>query len=267
MVDLYYTEAGAGVPILLIPPAGSTASTWGAAADRLAELGRLIAYDRRGYTRSGGKPPRSMAAHTADAAALLEQLGAERAVVAGTSAGAGIALDLAIRRPDLVRAVIAHEFPWRMMRHRPTRSQVATFARIGSLTARRRHADAAETLLRSAYAYRDGGTAWDAFPQEWRRVGRENARAALADLANSIRNYPTAADLATTAVPAVCSYGERSPAFMRPLVTSLAAAIPTATTREIAGAGHAAAFDAPDAFVRLIAGAVADGRGTSAARV
>jgi hypothetical protein len=26
--DLYYQEAGEGVPILLIPPAGTTASTW-----------------------------------------------------------------------------------------------------------------------------------------------------------------------------------------------------------------------------------------------
>jgi pimeloyl-ACP methyl ester carboxylesterase len=267
MVDLYHTEAGAGVPILLIPPAGSTASTWGVVGNRLTELGRLIAYDRRGYARSGGKPPRSMAAHTTDAALLLEQVCAEPAVVAGTSAGAGIALDLAVRRPDLVRAVIAHEFPWRMMRHRPTRSQVATFARIGSLIARGRHADAAEILLRSAYAYRHGGTAWDAFPQEWRHAGRDNGRAALADLANSIRNYPTAADLATISVPVLCSYGERSPAFMRPLVTSLAAAIPGATTREIAGAAHAAAFDAPDAFVGLIADAMTRGGRTPAVRV
>lgn len=266
MIDLHYTDAGSGVPILLIPPAGSTASTWGPAADQLAELGRVIAYDRRGYARSGGTAPHSMAAHTADAAALLDQLGAERAVVAGTSAGAGIALDLAVRRPDLVGVVIAHEFPWQMTRHLPNRSQVVTLARIGSLALRKRYSDAAETLLRSAYAYCEGGTAWDAFPAEWRRVGRENGRAALADLVNSIRNYPSAADLATISVPVVCSYGERSPAFMRPLVTSLAAAIPAATTREIAGAAHAAAFDAPEMFVRLIADAVADVHRTSAVR-
>jgi hypothetical protein len=27
--DFYYEEQGEGLPILLIPPAGSTASTWG----------------------------------------------------------------------------------------------------------------------------------------------------------------------------------------------------------------------------------------------
>ena len=32
--DLYYEERGDGLPILLIPPSGATASTWGALADR-----------------------------------------------------------------------------------------------------------------------------------------------------------------------------------------------------------------------------------------
>ena len=43
--DLYYEEVGEGLPILLIPPAGSTASTWGAAAEELARIGRVIAYE------------------------------------------------------------------------------------------------------------------------------------------------------------------------------------------------------------------------------
>jgi hypothetical protein len=28
-IDFYYEEKGEGLPILLIPPSGSTASTWG----------------------------------------------------------------------------------------------------------------------------------------------------------------------------------------------------------------------------------------------
>lgn len=255
--DLYYEDMGEGVPILLIPPAGSTGSTWGAAVDELARVGRVITYDRRGYARSGGQPPHSMSRHAADAAALLEHLRAAPAVVVGTSAGAGIAIDLAVRRPDLVRAVVAHEFPWRMIRHLPTGAQIAVFANIASFALRRRYSDAAETLLRAAYSYREGGTAWDAFPEDWRRVGRENGRAAVADFRNSIRSYPSAADLATIAVPVVCSYGERSPAFMAPLVRSLAGAIPTAITHEIRGAGHAAPFDATAEFVQLIAEAIA----------
>lgn len=252
--DLYYEEAGTGVPILLIPPAGSTASTWGGAMSELAQFGRVIAYDRRGYARSGGDPVRSISIHTADAAALLEFLEARPAVVVGTSAGAAIAVDLAVHRPELVRVVVAHEFPWRFTRHLPAASQIVALAKIGGFALLGRKADATEALLRSAYSYRDGSSAWDAFPEEWRRIARENAQPALADFLNSIRSYPSAADLANIEVPVLCTYGARSPKSMVRLVKLLAAAIPTGTTEMIEGAGHAAPFDARDNFVRAIAG-------------
>ena len=56
--DLDYEEVGEGVPILLIHPAGATASTWGAATEELTRIGRVITYDRRGNARSGGEPVR-----------------------------------------------------------------------------------------------------------------------------------------------------------------------------------------------------------------
>lgn len=253
---LYVEELGEGVPILLIHPAGATASTWGPAIGGLAGVGRVIAYDRRGYARSGGDPPRMVSAHTADAAAILERLQVSPAVVVGTSAGAAIAVDLAVRRPDLVRVAVAHEFPWRFTHHLPAAAQVAALARIGSLAIRGRRSEAAEALLRSAYTYRDGGSAWDAFPEEWRRVARENAGAALVDFRNSIGGYPAATDLATVKVPVVCSYGARSPKSMFRLVRILASAIPAATLHRVEGAGHAAPFDATANFVQLVADAV-----------
>jgi pimeloyl-ACP methyl ester carboxylesterase len=265
--DLYYEQEGKGVPILLVPPSGSTASTWGTAADDLARIGRVIVYDRRGYARSGGEPPRRMSAHTTDAAALLERVGAEPAVVVGTSAGAAIAVDLAVRRPDLVRAVVAHEFPWQFARHLPTASQVAALVEIGSLVLRGRQTDAAEALLRNACSYRDGGTAWDAFPEECRRIARENAGAALTDFVNSIGTYPSRMDLATVKVPVVCSYGARSPSSMFRLTRLLASAIPTARTRRIEEAGHAAPFDATTNFVRLIADSITSRHGDVAVPV
>jgi pimeloyl-ACP methyl ester carboxylesterase len=238
--DLYYEEVGQGVPILLIHPAGATASTWGSATEELARIGRVITYDRRGYARSGGQPVRSVSTHTADAAAMLEALGTPPAVVVGTSAGAAIAISLAVRRPDLVQVVIAHEFPWRFTRHLPTGSQVVALAKIGSLALRGRHSDAAEALLRSAYSCRDGGSAWDTFPEAWRQAARDNARATLVDFRNSIGTYPSPTELATVEVPVVCSYGARSPTSMIGFTRSLAAAIPGARTHRIEGAGHAA---------------------------
>jgi pimeloyl-ACP methyl ester carboxylesterase len=233
--DLHYEEEGQGVPILLIHPSGATASTWGSATQELGRIGRVLAYDRRGYACSGGDPVRLVSTHTADAAAILESLGTPPAVVVGTSAGAAIAIDLAVRRPDLVRVVIAHEFPWRFTRHLPTVSQVVALAKIGSLVLRGRQGDAAEALLRSAYSYRDGSSAWDAFPEAWRRAARDNARPTLVDFRNSIGNYPSPTELATVQVPVVCSYGARSPTSMVGLTRSLAAAIPTARMQRIEG--------------------------------
>jgi pimeloyl-ACP methyl ester carboxylesterase len=203
-----------------------------------------------------------MSTHTADAARLLEDLVTAPAVVVGTSAGAAIAVDLAVRRPDLVRVVIAHEFPWRFTRHPPSGSQLAALAKIGWLAVRGRRRDAAEALLRSAYSYRDGGSAWDVFPEGWRQAGRENANAALRDFRNSIGVHPSAAQLATVEVPVVCSYGAKSPESMVRLVRLLADAIPGATLYRIEGAGHAAPFDATANFVQLIADAMSVERRT-----
>jgi pimeloyl-ACP methyl ester carboxylesterase len=254
--DLYYEEKGEGVPILLIHPSGATASTWGSVIVDLARVGRVIAYDRRGYARSGGEPVRSISRQSADAAAILDSLETPPAIVVGTSSGAAIAVDLAVRRPDLVRAVISHEFPWRMIFHVPSLSQIAVFAKMGSLVLRRREADATEVLLRAAYAYRDGGSAWDAFPEDWRRAGRENGRATLRDFLASIGNYPSRTDLAGITTRVVCSHGSRSPDFMARLTRSLASAIPGARMDVIDGAAHAAPFDAPSNFVGLIADVV-----------
>ena len=44
--DLYYEEVGQGVPILLIHPAGATASTWGSATEELARIGRVGRVER-----------------------------------------------------------------------------------------------------------------------------------------------------------------------------------------------------------------------------
>jgi pimeloyl-ACP methyl ester carboxylesterase len=55
--DLYYEDDGEGLPILLIHAGGATASTWGRAVDDLAEVGRVITYDRRGMSGQAATRP------------------------------------------------------------------------------------------------------------------------------------------------------------------------------------------------------------------
>jgi pimeloyl-ACP methyl ester carboxylesterase len=197
-------------------------------------------------------PVRSIAEHTADAAALVEMLQIAPVVAVGTSVGATIAIDLARQRPDLVRAVVAHESPWHVTRHRPTSRQVAALASMGWLASRGRHADAMAVFLRFAYTYRDGGSAWDRFPTEWRESAAENAQAALADIRIAIGGYPSARQMRAVERPVVCSCGERSSPTIVTVTRALAKAVPTASFAVVEGAGHAAPFDAPREFARMV---------------
>jgi 3-oxoadipate enol-lactonase len=255
-INFHYEERGDGLPILLIPPSGSTSGTWGSFLDDLASVGRVIAYDRRGYSQSGGQTVHSASEHTADAAAILDALQTGPAVVVGTSAGAAYALRLAVRRPDLVRAAVLHESPWRALRH-PSAAALGMLAQVQWQARRGHYAQATDTLLRFVYGYRDGGTAWDQFPGEWRRIAMENGKSVIADLECTILGYPRPKDLAKITAPFLCTYGSRSPSYMRPITRGLARAIPTALVREIDRSAHAVTFDAPGAFVDVIREAIA----------
>ena len=111
-VNLYYEEHGTGTPILCIHGAGSSALLWAAAVEKLAGVARVIAYDRRGCSRSERPEPyerTSVAEHADDAAALLDALRAAPAIVIGHSYGGTVATDLALRYPDRVQALVLLE--------------------------------------------------------------------------------------------------------------------------------------------------------------
>src|SRR5437899_9445456 len=111
-VRLYYEEHGQGDPIVCIHGTSSSAMVWRPAAiDELSGLGRVILYDRRGCTRSERRDPyeTSVVQHADDAAALLEALEAEQVVVIGRSYGGETAIELALRHPSSVRALVLLE--------------------------------------------------------------------------------------------------------------------------------------------------------------
>jgi pimeloyl-ACP methyl ester carboxylesterase len=68
---------------------------------------RTIVYDRRGFSRSERPEPfvADVHLHADDAAALIDALAAAPAIVVGRSAGGEIAVDLALRYPDSIRAL------------------------------------------------------------------------------------------------------------------------------------------------------------------
>jgi pimeloyl-ACP methyl ester carboxylesterase len=112
---ILHTETrGSGPPVLLIPAAGGDAAVLAGVADALADGFAVTTYDRRGNSRSprpAGWAQTSVAEQADDAAALLAALGQRPAVVVGTSAGGSVALEVALRHPEAVRAAIIHEPP------------------------------------------------------------------------------------------------------------------------------------------------------------
>ena len=102
-----YQEAGAGMPLLTVHGSGGGHDQGMAFAARLADHGiRVIAMSRFGYLRTP-MPADASAAAQADAhVCLLDALGIRRAAVMGGSAGAPSALQMAIRHPDRVSAMI-----------------------------------------------------------------------------------------------------------------------------------------------------------------
>jgi pimeloyl-ACP methyl ester carboxylesterase len=111
---LYYEVTGAG-PVLLFIAGGSTdAGIFGVVAALLADAYTVVTYDPRGNSRSpldGPAEDQRIEIHTDDARLLLEKVSTGPARVFGSSSGAIVGLDLAVRHPELVKVVVAHEPP------------------------------------------------------------------------------------------------------------------------------------------------------------
>ncbi len=110
---IYYESRGSGPLLLFIAGGNGDAGPFAPTAQLLADRFTTVAYDRRGFSRSapGSGSGDRLAQDSADAAMLIEQLGDGPAYVFGSSSGAIVGLDLATRRPDLVRAFVCHEPP------------------------------------------------------------------------------------------------------------------------------------------------------------
>ena len=111
---LYHEVSGAGPVVLLIPGTPGDAGQFAALADELGDRYTVVTYDRRGTSRSPspkGWSTTNLAEQADDAAAVLARVTSRPVLVYGTSNGAAVALELALRHPERVSAVLVHEIP------------------------------------------------------------------------------------------------------------------------------------------------------------
>ncbi len=107
--DLYYEVRGSGPPVLFIAGALGDGGFYEKMGEELANAFTVIAYDRRGNSRSpkpAGWSTTSIEEQADDAAGLIEALGVGRVGVFGSSGGGTIGLDLMLRHADLVRGAV-----------------------------------------------------------------------------------------------------------------------------------------------------------------
>jgi pimeloyl-ACP methyl ester carboxylesterase len=108
-VNIYYEIHGSGPPLILTHGYSSTSAMWQGQIDALAKEHQLILWDMRGHGRSDypdDPAAYSEALTVADIAALLDRVGARKAIVGGLSLGGYMSLAFYRAHPERVSALL-----------------------------------------------------------------------------------------------------------------------------------------------------------------
>lgn len=113
-MELHHWQEGEGSAVVCVHETAASGDIWRPLSAALGDRARTIAYDRRGWGRSAAPEPylrTTIPEQSEDTAQLIGSLGAAPALVCGAGIGAVVALDVAIRRPDVTAAAVLIEPP------------------------------------------------------------------------------------------------------------------------------------------------------------
>ncbi len=237
-VKISYEVHGKGRPLLLTHGYSSTSQMWKDQIEPLSERYRLILWDMRGHGRSDypdDPNAYSEAATVGDIAALLDEVGAQRAIVGGLSLGGYMSLAFYRAHPARVSALLIIDTG-------------PGFKKDEAREAWNKRAhDTAARLDREGLAMLQS-------------QGRERASAAHRDatgLAHAARGMLTQRDarvielLPDIKVPCLIVVGADDAPFLA-AADYMAAKIPSAKKVVIPAAGHAVNIDQPQAFIAAV---------------
>ncbi len=245
----YYERDGQGPAMLFVHGMCGDADVWADQARRFADRYTCVRYDRRGHTRSGrGDTAISDALHADDAAALIAALDLAPCLIVGSSGGAAIAVEVALRHGSLLRGAVFSEPPLFGL------DADAAATAMGDLA----------PLIEAMTVTGDRRGFVDAFfslmcPGLWSTIGeaRKDRYRANADIGFTDLRSPSltvaAADLAGVTVPALVIAGTTSHPALRSVAHRLAAALPDVRFVELTACGHVTYAEQPDDFARAVA--------------
>jgi pimeloyl-ACP methyl ester carboxylesterase len=255
-VNLYYELEGDGEPLVLVHGSWGDATNWRFVIRGLAESFRVLAYHRRGHSRSERPDtPGSVDEDGDDLAALLEALDLAPAHVVTSSWGGGIALRLAARRPDIFRSLSCHEPPlWSLLEgDADGQEMLAQGARsdeeVGRRIAAGDHEGAARQFVEEV-AFGPG--AWEnELPAETRAIFVNNAPTYLDELQDPHALNVDRGALARLEIPVRLTEGSESPPVFARVIDRLAELIPRVTRETIDGAVHVPQLTTPERYVEV----------------
>ena len=250
---IYYREVGTGSPLLLIHGAGAHADLFDGVVQPLAEHHRVIAYDRRGHSRSSSKPAALegyLRRQAEDAAALLRGISAAPATVVGWSMGGIIGLYLALEHPELVTRLVVSEPPLHASKHLPP-SALWPFLKTQFLAAIGRKRAAAITFLRMMLVQPDGTNGYDNVDDATREGVLSNVETLLHELKTGTGEELTAERIRELRCPISAILGEDTPSVFVEATARLQRMLPQMRIARISGAGHIAVMTHAEDFARL----------------
>jgi len=245
---LPHDEAGRGPAVVLLHAGVADRTMWAEHLPPLAEAGfRAVAVDLPGFGEApvapGGQAPWS------DVLLALDELGIERAAVVGSSFGGGVALRVAAVAPERLWALAVVSAP--APGSEPSPELLAAWEREESALER---GDVEGAVAAVVAAWTRPG----ASPALRERVAAMQRRAfALQAGAPEVTEAPDPVEhrpelLAEVRVPALAAAGEHDLADFRDGAEWLARTLPRGRHALIAGAGHLAPLEAPEAFRALL---------------
>lgn len=135
-VTLHYLDEGdpGGAPVVFAHALGTGTLLWDAVMPLLPPELRLIRYDARGHAPSSCPPaPYAMGTLIRDAERLMDHLQIRDAVFVGLSIGGMVAQGLAVKRPDLIRALVLSNTAARIATPKIWAERIATARRPGGM--------------------------------------------------------------------------------------------------------------------------------------
>jgi pimeloyl-ACP methyl ester carboxylesterase len=113
-LKMYYEIHGKGQPVVLLHGGLGTIGMFAEILPALAENRQVVAVELQGHGHTADiNRPLSFEQMADDVTALVKQLGFENADLFGYSLGGGVALQAAIRHPDVVRKLVVVSTPCR----------------------------------------------------------------------------------------------------------------------------------------------------------